>query len=65
MTRKLSVLTSVERRFKGPGTGARRGGFVFRIKFCPSISYVDMYTATFDKAASSFITCQNIFSPIS
>lgn len=25
MTRKLSVLTSVERRFKGPGTGARGG----------------------------------------
>lgn len=64
MTRKLSVLTSVERRFKGPGTGARGGimslGFIF-----PSISYVDMHTANFGKAASSIIIFKVWFSPFS
>lgn len=63
MTWKLSVLTLVERRFKGPGTGAERRDLSLALLFPPSTFNVDLSSATFDNAASSFVKINIFFSP--
>lgn len=57
------MLTLVERRFKGPGTGAGGGDLSLALLFLLFVSNVDVFSADYENAASSFAKINICFSP--